>query len=231
MCGIVGLYNPDKSYKPNSFLLKKMILAMQHRGPDEQGEFYDNNLAMGHARLSIIDLTNGQQPIFNENKTICVVFNGEIFNYLELRAQLETLGHNFYTASDTEVIVHLFEQYGLDCFRYLIGQFAIALWDSSNKRLILSRDHVGICPLFYCKAPDQTMLFASEIKSLLCYPPVKAEIDPVGVDQTFSLWVTIPPRTVFKNISELPPAHYMVVDGDGTFFIRDYWKITFPRKK
>lgn len=138
MCGIAGLYNPDKSYQPDSTTLQKMISIMMHRGPDERGEFVDGNLAMGHARLSIIDLASGQQPVHNEDKSIWVVFNGEIFNYIELRALLEASGHRFYTTSDTEVIVHLYEQYGLDYHEHLIGQFAIALWDHHKKRLILS---------------------------------------------------------------------------------------------
>jgi asparagine synthase (glutamine-hydrolysing) len=229
MCGIAGLYNPDKSYQPDCITLQKMISSVKHRGPDEQGEFVDGNFAMGHARLSIIDLTSGQQPVHNEDKSIWVVFNGEIFNYIELRSHLEALGHRFYTTSDTEVIVHLYEQYGLDYHKHMNGQFAIALWDHHRKRLILSRDHIGICPVFYSIAPDNTILFASEMKALFCYPSVRAEIDPVGVDQTFSLWVTVPPRTVFKNISELSPGCFMVVDGDGTSFIRRYWNISFPR--
>ncbi len=207
-----------------------MVHSLFHRGPDEDGFYIKNNIGLGQRRLSIIDLSTGTQPIFNEKKDICIVFNGEIYNYVELREDLEKKGHRFYTTSDTEVIVHLYEEYGNDCLQFLNGQFAIALWDEKNKKLLLARDRVGIRPLFYSILDDGTFLFGSEMKAIFCHPAITPGIDPTGLGQVFTLWVSVPPRTVFKKINELPPGHFMVVT-PGSVETESYWKLQYPGEK
>ena len=204
-----------------------MTAALRHRGPDEEGFYVEGNIGLGHSRLGIIDLSGGQQPIFNEDRTLSVVFNGEIFNYLELRDLLTKKGHTFYTHSDTEVIVHLYEQYGKDFLHHMNGQFAIAIWDEKRRELTLARDRVGICPLFYSVLEDGTFLFGSEVKSIFCHPGIQPEIDPVGIDQVFSLWVNIPPRTVFNGVNELAPGHLLAVSTRGVEILQ-YWKLQYP---
>ena len=209
MCGINGLFHWNNKQVVSQPILEKMTETLAHRGPDDRGFYANNNIGLGHTRLSIIDLEGGKQPIFNEDRSICVVFNGEIFNYIELRKFLKKKGHNFYTKSDTEVIVHAYEEYGSDFLQQLNGQFAIALWDSKKGQLLLARDRVGIRPLYYSNQPDGTFLFASEIKAILTYPGIQATLDPDGLNQIFTLWVNFPPRTVFKNIQELPPGNFL----------------------
>ncbi len=226
MCGIAGIFYEDSSHEVELPILEKMVRKLYHRGPDEQGLHIDGTIGIGMRRLSIIDLAGGSQPIHNEDKTIWVVFNGEIFNYPELRNELEKKGHRFYTRSDTEVLVHCYEQYGENFFSHLNGQFGIALWDSVKKRLILARDRVGIRPLFY-KKYQHGILFGSEIKAIFEHPAAGRELDPVGLEQIFTIWVNIPPRTPFKGISELPPGHYMTVDDRGVR-INQWWKLQFP---
>jgi asparagine synthase (glutamine-hydrolysing) len=204
-----------------------MLALLRHRGPDEFGLLLDREAGLASARLSIIDLTGGSQPISNEDRSLWLVFNGEIFNYLELRAQLESHGHQFRTSSDTEVILHLYEDLGPSLLQKLNGQFAIALWDSRARRLFLARDRFGVRPLFYTHAPDGTFLFASEIKCLLSDPRVSAEIDPSVVRQVFTYWAPLSPNTVFRGIQELPPAHYLVADRD-SLHIQHYWRNAFP---
>ena len=181
MCGIAGLWHPDKR-PPDAAALRRMTRALTHRGPDEEGYFEQPGIALGHRRLSIIDLSTGQQPLCNEDGTIWVSFNGEIFNYVELREDLVKRGHTFKTRSDTEVFVHLYEEKGIDFVEDLNGQFAIALWDGPRRRLVLTRDRVGIRPLFHATLPDGTVLFGSEMKALFAYG-LRAEIDPIAVGQ------------------------------------------------
>jgi asparagine synthase (glutamine-hydrolysing) len=227
MCGIVGYYKFHNQQSINRTILETMIETLKHRGPDDYGFHLGDQIGLAQSRLSIIDLSGGKQPIYNEDNSICVVFNGEIFNFIELRAQLIKRGHIFHTKSDTEVIVHAYEEYGTSFVNYLIGQFAIALWDDNTKQLVLARDRVGICPLFYASAPGGIFLFGSEMKAILKYPGFSAEIDPAGLNQVFTLWVTIPPRTTFKNISELPPGYLMTVSKSGVRLHR-YWQLQFP---
>ena len=227
MCGIAGIYNIDNHQAVDLSPLKAMVISLSHRGPDDNGFYVKENVGLAHSRLSIIDLDGGAQPIFNEDKSLCVVFNGEIFNYIELRRTLKKKGHTFCTQSDTEVIVHMYEEYGKECFRYFNGQFAIALWDERNKELILARDRVGICPLFYALLPDGTFLFGSEMKSIFCHGGIQPEIDAAGVNQVFTLWVNIPPRTVFKNVNELAAGSYLTVSQRGVAQGK-YWKMQFP---
>jgi asparagine synthase (glutamine-hydrolysing) len=228
MCGIAGIFNPTRSQKNTKSILFSMVACLTHRGPDERGYYVKDTIALGQSRLSIIDIEGGRQPLYNEDKSVVVVYNGEIFNYTELRETLIKRGHTFYTKSDTEVIVHLYEEYGTELFNQLNGQFAIALWDKNKERLILARDRIGICPLFFTMIDDQSVIFGSEVKAIFRYPGVHRSIDPESLRQIFSYWVTVPPRTVFKNISQVPPAHYVVI-GSNAMKMEKYWRLQFPR--
>lgn len=225
MCGIAGVWHRDKR-DVNVGALRRMTEALAHRGPDH-GVHLEPGIGLGHRRLPIIDLHTGQQPISNEDGSVWVVANGEIFNYLELRAELEKRGHRFKTQSDTETLVHLYEEKGLDFVDDLNGQFAIAVWDRARRRLVLVRDRVGICPLYHAKLADGTVLFGSEIKALLAHGALRAELDPVALGQVASLWVTVPPRTSFKGVEELPPGHMLVLEEHRRRDIR-YWRHEFP---
>ncbi|MCP4138119.1 MAG: asparagine synthase (glutamine-hydrolyzing) [bacterium] len=227
MCGIAGYYNVQTGQPAELPLVQSMTESLEHRGPDDYGYFTSGPLALGHSRLSIIDLAGGHQPIFNEDKSITVVFNGEIFNYIELRAILIEKGHHFYTQSDTEVLVHAYEEYGKDFVQHLNGQFAIALWDEKKKELILARDRVGIRPLFYSILPDGSCVFGSEMKAIFRHPGVSPEPDPIGLDQVFSLWVNIPPRTVFKSVQELAPGRMLCISRESVK-TEQYWKLQYP---
>ena len=225
MCGIAGIVNIGRNAEVSRELLENMISAVRHRGPDGFGFYKDNGIGLAHARLSIIDLEGGSQPMHNEDKTCWIVFNGEIFNYIELRDILEKRGHRFYTMSDTEVIIHLYEDHGPDCLKFLNGQFAFAIWNKKDNSLFVARDRVGIRPFFYTTV-NGSLLFASEIKSLFANRDVPREIDPYALDQIFTFWMTLPPRTAFKNILELPAAHYMLVK-NGDINIEQYWDPDF----
>ncbi len=232
MCGIAGLFSlakrvtraPETVNAVND-ILATMIARLHHRGPNGTGVFVDGPVGLAHARLSIIDLAGGAQPIHNEDKTIWVVLNGEIFNYVELRAQLITLGHRFYTQSDTEVIVHLYEQYGEKFVDYLNGQFAIALWDKKQQKLVLARDRTGIRPLFYAEAANR-FIFASEVKALFALPEVDRALDVSALNQICTYWAPLAPNTVFTGVKSLPPGHIMVI-ADGKREINRYWDWDF----
>lgn len=198
-----------------------MVSALHHRGPDGRGALVDGPIGLGHARLSIIDLEGGAQPMGNEDGRIQVVFNGEIFNYLELRQKLLAQGHVFRTASDTEVLLHLYEQHGDDFVSHLNGQFAIALWDGARQRLVLARDRVGIRPLFHARIGGR-LVFASEIKALFALPELPRRLDAAALASTFSYWSVLPPGTVFEGVQSLPPGHRMTVDARSTRIER-YW--------
>lgn len=198
-----------------------MIHALQHRGPDGFGFYERGPVGLAHARLSIIDLAGGQQPICNEDRSIWTVFNGEIFNYIELRSELEALGHRFATNSDTETIVHAYEQYGMAFVEHLNGQFAIALWDEKRARLVLARDRVGIRPLFYA-IDNARLLFASEVKALSA-GGASLQLDSFGLAQAFTFWGAVDPQTTFRNVQSLPPGHLMVFEG-GRHTLRSYWQ-------
>jgi asparagine synthase (glutamine-hydrolysing) len=200
-----------------------MIGIVGHRGPDETGIYLDDAVGLGHARLSIIDLSSGTQPIHNEDKDMWIVYNGEVFNYLELRQTLEQKGHRFYTTSDTEVVLHLYEEEGPAFLDKLNGQFAMAIWDTKKRELFLARDRLGIRPLHYT-ITNRALVFGSEIKSIFMCDDVKRKIDPVAMDQIFTFWTTLTPRTVFKDIYELPPGHYLKTS-DGKVTLRKYWDI------
>ena len=228
MCGIAGLLATDHGAPPIRAELAAMIGALHHRGPDGSTLHIDGPVGLAHARLSIIDLEGGWQPIFNEDRSVCVIFNGEIFNYIELRRELEQRGHRFSTHSDTEVIVHLYEDHGVDFVDALNGQFAIALWDQRRQRLVLARDRTGIRPLFYTRAAGR-LAFASEVKALFALPDVSRRIDLQGLASTFSTWSVLPPGTVFEGVFSLPPAHRMIVERGATRIER-YWDWQFPEE-
>ena len=229
MCGITGFVNlTNDNPPPAQEDLEPMIRILRHRGPDDSGSYTDRDIGLAHARLSIIDLSGGKQPLCNEDKSVWVIFNGEIFNYLELRQVLITQGHVFSTQSDTEVIVHLYEQYGDDFVDRLNGQFAIALWDRTKRRLVLARDRVGIRPLFYTITGGR-LFFASEIKSLFAVPGIGRRLNPRAVAEILTFWSVLPPSTLFEGISCLPPGHLMTVDlRTGSQAVRRYWDWDFP---
>jgi asparagine synthase (glutamine-hydrolysing) len=224
MCGIAGIVNFDGN-RVDPALLDRMIGVVRHRGPDECGIHTDKQAGLAHARLSIIDVASGQQPMHNEDESLSIVFNGEIFNHVELRADLVRRGHHFRTQCDTEVILRLYEEEGEECVRHLNGQWAFAVWDSRRGRMFLSRDRLGVRPLFYTVA-DRAFLFGSEIKSIFRLANVSRELDLIGLDQIFTFWVTIPPRTAFKDILELPPGHSMTVQ-DGQVTVSRHWRLDF----
>ncbi len=226
MCGIAGTFNLKKPHPIREVDLRRMLAMIRHRGPDQFGIYLDDQIGLGNARLSIIDLSGGQQPIANEDETLWIVFNGEIFNYVELRPELEARGHRFSTHTDTEVVLHLYEEYGPECLQKLNGQFAIAIWDSRAQSLFLARDRVGVRPVFYTVA-DGALIFGSEIKALLADRRVAAELDPTALDQIFTYWSTLSPRTVFRHIVELPPGHYLVAQR-GELKVQRYWEVQFP---
>ncbi|MBL8935359.1 MAG: asparagine synthase (glutamine-hydrolyzing), partial [Archangium sp.] len=228
MCGIAGILNLSATTPPSRDALEFMAGALEHRGPDEFGLYLDRHCGLAHSRLSIIDLSTGQQPLSNEDGTLWISFNGEIFNYVELRAELEALGHTFRTKSDTEVIVHAWEAWGEAAFERMNGQWAVALWDEKTRTFVLTRDRVGVRPLFMLEHEGR-LFFASEVKSLFAGAPgFSREIDPVGLDETFTFWTVVPPQSVFKGVRELEPGH-VAVWRDGRF-VHDvaYWSAKYP---
>jgi asparagine synthase (glutamine-hydrolysing) len=224
MCGIAGILN-FTGEPVDPCLPRRMIGQLRHRGPDGVGFHLDANVGLAHARLSILDLAGGHQPMTNEDQTLWITFNGEIFNYVELREELIGKGHRFATRSDTEVILHAYEEYGEDCVRAFNGQWAFAIWNSRERTLFLSRDRMGVRPLFYHITPE-SFTFASEMKSILALPGVRRELDPIALDQIFTFWVSLPPRTIFKEIQELPPGHSLVIE-HGVATLQRYWQPRF----
>lgn len=222
MCGIFGIYQPNNGV-PNEVILRKALYLMQHRGPDEFGIFLNSSIGLAHARLSIIDLSTGQQPMSNEDETLWIVFNGEIFNYIELRKELIARGHRFRTRSDTEVILHLYEEKRGALLDVLNGQFAFAIWDSNRKQLFLARDRMGIRPLFYARAGSD-WVFGSEVKAIFTHPEIHRKIDGISLDDIFTFWFPLSPRTAFEGISEVPPAHSLTIDEHGARLAR-YWDL------
>ncbi len=229
MCGICGItWTPDRE-PPDAAVLDRMTDVLEHRGPDDRGIWRDRGVALGFRRLSIIDLATGSQPMSNEDGSIRVVFNGEIYNFPSLRNRLEGNKHTFRTASDTEVIVHLYEDEGPRCFERLRGMFAIAIWDGRERRLVLGRDRLGVKPLVYRHEPGR-LAFASELKSILQIPDVPRELDPTSLDHYLALQYVPHPRTIFRGIQKLPPAHYAVWQ-DGRLTINRYWQLDFNHEE
>ena len=229
MCGIVGVYNIVESSANSESLLKRMLARIQYRGPDESGIYISNQVALGSVRLSIIDIQSGQQPLSSRNGKYWIVFNGEIFNYIELKTDLLRLGYTFRTESDTEVLLNAYLEYGSGCLNRLNGQFVFAIWNSELKELFIARDRVGIRPLFYTRTKN-SFIFGSEIKTLFEHPEVKAEINPVSISQIFTFWSTITPGTFFKDIFELAPGHFMKIT-NGQLEIKPFWSLRFPVDK
>jgi hypothetical protein len=228
MCGIAGFFNLKEAPPVSREVTLQMLEMIRHRGPDGFGIYRDERVQLGSARLSIIDLSGGDQPIGNEDDSLWIVFNGEIFNFLELRPELEARGRRFQTHTDTEVILHLYEDYGPECLRWLNGQYAIAIWDRKNQSLFLARDRLGVRLLFYA-VHNSRLIFGSEIKAILAHPGMQAEIDPVALNQVFTFWSPLSPGTIFRNIRQIPPGHYLLAQGE-KIGIHPYWSLDFGQE-
>jgi asparagine synthase (glutamine-hydrolysing) len=226
MCGIAGTVFFDPEHVVDRQLLERMVKAIAHRGPDGVGYHVEPGIGLAHARLSIIDLSGGAQPIHNEDATVWISYNGEVFNYIELRELLEQRGHTFYTSTDTEVIVHLYEEHGERFVDHLNGQFAFALWDRPRRRLILARDRAGILPLYYART-SEGVLFGSEVKALLATTRVSAALDPNALDELMTFWAPLAPRTIFAGIQQVCPGELVIVEGR-SIRTRHYWEWRFP---
>jgi asparagine synthase (glutamine-hydrolysing) len=231
MCGIAGFFAltgtpPDAGARA---VLTRMADAISHRGPDDAGVHAEGPVGLAHRRLSIVDLSAaGHQPLASGDARLWVSFNGEIFNYVELRQALEARGHRFRSHSDTEVLVEAYRADGPACVDSFNGDFAYALWDRAHRRLVLARDRMGVRPLYYA-VRDGVLVFASEVKALFEYPGLRAELDPVALDQVFTFWFPLAPRTPWKGVHELPPGHQLIAE-NGSFSVRPYWKLEFPEK-
>ena len=211
MCGIVGIFDTRGRRDVSRDILSRMNESQHHRGPDEVGLHVEPGLGFGHRRLSIIDLSTGQQPLYNEDRSVVIVYNGEIYNYQSLIPELTALGHSFRTKSDTEVIVHAWEAWGEACVQRFRGMFAFALWDRNRSTLFLARDRLGVKPLYYALLADGTLLLGSELKALLAHGSLPREIDPCAVEEYFALGYVAEPRAIFKGVLKLPPAHTLTV--------------------
>ncbi len=226
MCGICGQVRTGGASEP---AVARMVAALHHRGPDDRGIHLSGDAALGHTRLSIIDLAQGHQPVPNEKRDCWVILNGEIYNYRELREELIGRGHRFATQSDTEVIVHGYEEWGDACVERLRGMFAFAIWDEPRQRLFAARDHLGQKPFYYLESPGQ-LSFASEIKALLALDPALAELDPAALQQYMMLRIVMPPHSMFRKIRKLPPAHTLVFDLEHGLRISRYWDLEYEPK-
>ena len=226
MCGIVGYVDLNRAGRVEERMLDRMANSLIHRGPDSRGYFVEPNAGIGTRRLRIIDLETGDQPLFNEDRSLVLSCNGEIFNYRELRSELEKKGHSFRTKTDVEVLVHLYEEQGVGFLNKLNAQFAFAIYDRKDGTLFLARDQFGICPLFYTVV-DGFLIFASEIKAILQHPSVPRAVNLTGLDQVLSLPGAISPQTLFRGIYSLPSGHYLVVRNNDVS-VREYWDLEYP---
>lgn len=229
MCGISGILNLKNPVPIHTDQLRRMTFTLRHRGPDETGAYVDDWVGLAQSRLSIIDLSSGSQPIHNEDKTLWIVFNGEIFNYPEIRESLIKLGHKFYTTSDTEVILHLYEEKKEKCLDDLNGQFAFVIWDSNKKEFFAARDRVGILPFFY-KIENEKFYFASEAKAIIEISESQNKLDLISLDQIFTFWTTLPGRTAFKDINELAPGHFLKFSPENGITIKRYWGLSYDKQ-
>ncbi len=228
MCGLVGILAADTAATPDRALLERMNTVQFHRGPDEGGTHLEPGVALGHRRLSIIDLAGGQQPLGNEDNSVLTVYNGEIYNFPELAQELRARGHRFRTHCDTEVIVHAWEEWGESCVERFRGMFAFAVWDRRRQTLFLARDRLGIKPLHYARLPDGRWLFASEIKSLLVCPELPRDLDPAAVEEYFAFGYVPDPRSIFRHVHKLPPGHTLTLKpGQPDARPRAYWDVHF----
>jgi len=228
VCGIVGIFDLNGEAPINRELLHKMNETQYHRGPDAGGLYIEPGVGLGHRRLSIIDLSSGKQPMENEDGTVIVTFNGEIYNFPDLSDELKAAGHIFRTHSDTEVIVHAWEQWGEQCVERFRGMFAFAIWDRNKKALFLARDRLGKKPLYYTTLPDKKFIFGSELKSLLVWPSLPRNIDPTAVEDYFALGYVPDPKCIFSAVHKVPPAHTLLVSQQkGVGRPSEYWDINF----
>ena len=228
MCGIVGVFDSAGRGEISRALLEKMNGSLLHRGPDEGGVHLEPGVGLGHRRLSIIDLSTGQQPLYNEDRSVVVVFNGEIYNFQDLVPELQALGHIFRTRSDTEVIVHAWEAWGEDCVQRFRGMFAFALWDRNRETLFLARDRLGVKPLYYAKLPAGEWIFGSELKALLVHPKLRREIDPWAIEDYFAYGYVPEPRTIFKDVYKLAPGFMLTLKrGQPAARPVEYWDVPF----
>ena len=225
MCGICGIYNASSGEPASQAVLERMTRSIAHRGPDDSGFYRDGALGLGFARLSIIDLSGGHQPMSNETGDVWLVFNGEIWNYRKLRGELQAKGHLFRTQSDSETIIHAYEEYGVNCVARLHGMFGFAIWDNARKRLLLARDRAGKKPLYYTRV-DGDLIFASEIKALLHHPRVKREADTQAIADFLSVRYVPGPATLFAGIYKVQPGHWLLYE-NGSLRIERYWDFTF----
>jgi len=232
MCGISGLFDTRAKRDFEPALLTRINNVQSHRGPDEAGIHLEPGVALGHRRLSVIDLSTGQQPLFNEDQSVAVVFNGEIYNYQELVPELRALGHVFRTRSDTEVIVHAWEAWGAACVKRFRGMFAFVLWDRNQNMLFLARDRLGVKPLFYTELADGTFVFGSELKVLTAHPDFVRNIDPLAVEEYFALGYVADPRCIYLGAHKLPAAHTLTVrHGQPLAKPVQYWDVHFTLDK
>ena len=228
MCGITGIFDTRGASEINRAVLQRMNDSQLHRGPDEGSLHIEPGVGLGHRRLSIIDIATGQQPLFNEDGSVVVIFNGEIYNYQELIPELQALGHVFHTKSDTECIVHGWEAWGVDCVKRFRGMFAFALWDRNQQTFFMARDRLGVKPMYYALLDDGNLLFGSELKSILAHGGLRREIDPLAVEEYFALGYVAEPRTIFKQAKKLPPAHTLAIRrGQPVGEPRAYWDVRF----
>ena len=228
MCGIAGLFDTRGRRDFDRGLMQRLNDIQFHRGPDEGDIYLEPGVALGHRRLSIIDLSTGQQPLFNEDGSVAVVFNGEIYNYQELVPELEALGHVFHTRSDTEVIVHAWESWGEACVQRFRGMFAFGLWDRNRQTFFMARDRMGVKPLYYALLDDGTLVFGSELKVLMQHPGLDRRIDPHAVEEYFALGYVAEPRTIFQGARKLQPAETLCIRrGEPIPAPRSYWDVRF----
>src|SRR4051812_5537508 len=225
MCGICGVYQYGRGEAVEPDILSDMLEVIRHRGPDDEGTYFDGNLAMGMRRLSIIDLSGGKQPMYNEDGSIVVVFNGEIYNFRTLAEDLKCRGHVFKSVCDTEVLVHLYEEYGVDCVTYLRGMFGFSIWDARNRLLLIARDHLGIKPMYYTCDQDR-LVFGSEIKAIIQHPAVQVAPNLEGLSDFLSLRYVPAPKTMFRDIFALPPGYRLICDDRGVS-VDQYWDVSF----
>ena len=230
MCGIVGIINSDRGKPAEEVNARAMAAAIIHRGPDDEGFYVRNNVALGMRRLSIIDLATGHQPISNEDGTVWVVFNGEIYNYPELRRMLIEKGHTLRTHSDTEVIVHLYEDYGDDLLQHLNGMFAFALWDEKRERLLIARDRMGEKPLYFTQLPDKTFIFGSELKAVVAHPGVGRRVNHLALRKYLQYEFVPSPHTMIEGVHKLPPAHRLIFE-NGNLRTDRYWKLSYEGER
>jgi asparagine synthase (glutamine-hydrolysing) len=229
MCGICGMFDMKNEHRIDEKILERMTAKLTHRGPDDTDFYISENIGLGFKRLSIIDLVGGKQPIFNEDNSVVLICNGEIYNYLDLKKNLESKGHKFKTKSDVEVLLHLYEEYFTDFLNMLNGQFAFVIYDLNKRTLLCARDHIGIAPFFYT-IWNQMFIFGSEIKAILEHPYVERRVDRTGLDQILTFPGLISPRTLFENIYSLENGNYILIRDCSNFIKVEYWDLIYPKQ-